>query len=124
MNQQLELRVQARTEKLEEANNDLSVALASVSSMQTELLRSEKLAALGSLAEVSPMEPQRRFGNCVTVGSTLQHQVHEISIAYTKGELRRSTLNDFIEGATHGTDILMRALARASELISAASRSA
>ncbi len=117
MNQQLELRVQARTEKLEEANNDLSVALASVSSMQTELLRSEKLAALGSLVAGVAHELNTPIGNCVTVGSTLQHQVHEISIAYTKGELRRSTLNDFIEGATHGTDILMRALARASELI-------
>jgi PAS domain S-box-containing protein len=117
MNQLLELRVQARTEKLEEANNDLSVALASVSNMQTELLRSEKLAALGSLVAGVAHELNTPIGNSVTVGSTLQHQVQELSAAYKKGELRRSVLQDFIEGAVHGTNILMRALSRASELI-------
>lgn len=117
MNQQLELRVQARTEKLEEANRDLSVALASVSSMQTELLRSEKLAALGSLVAGVAHELNTPIGNSVTVGSTLQYQVHALSLAYSKGEMRRSTLQEFIDSATHGTDILMRALARASELI-------
>ena len=117
MNQQLELRVQARTEKLEVANRELNAALASVRAMQTELLRSEKLAALGSLVAGVAHELNTPIGNCVTVGSTLQHQVNALSIAYEKGELRRSLLQDFIEGAVHGTNILMRALARASELI-------
>ena len=117
MNQQLELRVQARTEKLEDANNELSIALASVSNMQTELLRSEKLAALGSLVAGVAHELNTPIGNSVTVGSTLQHQVRELSVAYNKGELRRSRLQEFIEGATHGADILMRSLARASDLI-------
>ena len=49
LNQQLELRVQARTQKLEVANNELSSALISMQTMQSELVRSEKMAALGSL---------------------------------------------------------------------------
>ena len=117
MNQLLELRVQARTEKLEVANQDLSVALASVQTMQTELVRSEKLAALGSLVAGVAHELNTPIGNSVTVGSTLQHQVHELSNAYRTGELRRSVLQDYIDSATRGTDILMRALVRASELI-------
>ena len=117
MNQQLELRVQLRTEKLEVANHDLSVALESVSNMQTELMRSEKLAALGSLVAGVAHELNTPIGNSVTVGSTLQHQVRELSTAYNKGEMRRSLLQEFIEGATHGTDILMRSLVRASDLI-------
>ena len=117
MNQQLELRVHARTENLEVANQELSVALASVRTMQTELVRSEKLAALGSLVAGVAHELNTPIGNCVTVGSTLQHQVRELSTAYDKGELRRSLLHDFIDNATRGTDILMRALTRASELI-------
>ncbi len=117
MNQQLERRVQARTEKLEVANHDLSVALASVRSMQTELVRSEKLAALGSLVAGVAHELNTPIGNCVTVGSTLQHQVGELASAYKKGELRRSALQDFIDSASWGSDILMRALTRASELI-------
>ncbi len=117
MNQELEKRVQARTEKLEIANNELSVALASVRAMQTELVRSEKLAALGSLVAGVAHELNTPIGNCVTVGSTLQHQVSSLTSAFEKGELRRSTLQQFTESAVRGTDILMRALSRASELI-------
>lgn len=117
INQQLELRVQARTEKLEIANHDLSVALASVRAMQTELVRSEKLAALGSLVAGVAHELNTPIGNCVTVGSTLQQQVEDLSVAFEKGELRRSTLQMFSENAKRGTEILMRALTRASELI-------
>jgi PAS domain S-box-containing protein len=117
MNQQLELRVQARTEKLEIANQELSVALASVRTMQTELVRSEKLAALGSLVAGVAHELNTPIGNCVTVGSTLQQQVADLSLAFEKGELRRSTLQKFNDSAARGTDILMRALTRASELI-------
>nr|WP_295776927.1 ATP-binding protein [Rhodoferax sp.] len=117
MNQELELRVQARTEKLAIANHELSVALESVRAMQTELVRSEKLAALGSLVAGVAHELNTPIGNSVTVGSTLQHQVADLAMAFEKGELRRSTLQTFTENAIHGTDILMRALSRASELI-------
>jgi C4-dicarboxylate-specific signal transduction histidine kinase len=74
LNQQLEARVQARTERLEVANRDLSVALESVRTMQTELVRSEKLAALGSLVAGVAPELNTPIGNSVTVGSTLQHR--------------------------------------------------
>jgi len=117
MNLELELRVQARTEKLKVANNELSLALASVQAMQTELVRSEKLAALGSLVAGVAHELNTPIGNSVTVGSTLQYQVADLAQAFEKGELRRSTLRTFLENAHHGTDILMHALTRASELI-------
>ena len=117
MNVELEQRVQARTKKLEIANAELSLALASVQTMQTELLRSEKLAALGSLVAGVAHELNTPIGNSVTVGSTLQHQVAELAQTFGKGELRRSTLQTFIENAQRGTDILMHALTRASELI-------
>lgn len=117
MNLELELRVQARTEKLETANQELSVALASVRAMQTELVRSEKLAALGSLVAGVAHELNTPIGNSVTVGSTLQFQVDDLAQAFEKGELRRSTLQLYLENTQRGTDILMRALTRASELI-------
>lgn len=117
MNLELELRVQARTEKLAIANSELSQALESVRAMQSELVRSEKLAALGSLVAGVAHELNTPIGNSVTVGSTLQYQVADLSQAFERGELRRSTLLTFMENAQRGTDILMRALTRASELI-------
>lgn len=117
MNQQLERRVQARTEKLEIANRNLSAALASVHAMQNELVRSEKMAALGSLVAGVAHELNTPIGNSVTVGSAMQEYVRELSSTMEKGELRRSTLQTFIDQATRGTDILMRSLTRASQLI-------
>ena len=122
MNQQLELRVLARTEKLEIANHELSLALKSVQAMQTELVRTEKLAALGSLVAGVAHELNTPIGNSVTVGSTLQHQAQELSAAYNRGELRRSFLLDYIDSAIRGTEILMRALGRANDLISSFKR--
>ncbi|MBI2750934.1 MAG: PAS domain S-box protein, partial [Burkholderiales bacterium] len=104
LNQRLEERVQARTERLEVANRDLSVALESVRAMQTELVRSEKLAALGSLVAGVAHELNTPIGNSVTVGSTLQHQVADLTQAFDKGELRRSTLQNFLDNAGRGTD--------------------
>lgn len=117
MNQQLERRVEARTEKLEIANRDLSAALASVHAMQAELVRSEKMAALGSLVAGIAHELNTPIGNSVTVGSAMQEYVRELSKTIEKGELRRSTLATFLEQATRGTEILMRSLTRASQLI-------
>jgi PAS domain S-box-containing protein len=117
MNQQLELRVQARTETLEVANKDLSVALSTLHSMQSEMVRTEKMAALGSLVAGVAHELNTPIGISVTVGSALADQVAELSKALQKGELRRTALKEFMDSATQGTDILMRSLERASELI-------
>ena len=122
INQQLEQRVQARTEKLEEANHELAQALASVQSMQAELVRSEKMAALGSLVAGIAHELNTPIGNSVTVGSTLQYQISTMYNEFKQGTVRRSGLQEFLESASHGTEILMRSLARADQLISSFKR--
>jgi PAS domain S-box-containing protein len=117
INQQLERRVQARTEKLEIANRELNTALASLQTMQSELVRSEKMAALGSLVAGIAHELNTPIGNCVTVGSTLQEQAQELTQCFQRGDMRRSMMQTFIENFIWGTDILMSSLTRASELI-------
>lgn len=117
INQQLERRVQARTEKLEVANNELNAALASLQAMQSELVRSEKMAALGSLVAGIAHELNTPIGNCVTVGSTLQEQARDLTTHFQRGDMRRSMMQTFIENFIWGTDILMSSLTRASELI-------
>lgn len=122
INQQLEQRVHARTEKLEDANRELAQALSSVQSMQAELVRSEKMAALGSLVAGIAHELNTPIGNSVTVGSTLQYQIATLFNAFKQGTVRRSGLQEFLESASHGTEILMRSLLRADQLISSFKR--
>ena len=117
VNQQLELRVKVRTENLEVANRDLNGALASLRAMQSELVRSEKMAALGSLVAGVAHELNTPIGNSVTVGSTLKAKAADLAVAFERGELRRSSMQDFIDNFIWGTDILMSSLTRASELI-------
>jgi PAS domain S-box-containing protein len=117
MNLQLEQRVKARTAKLEISNRDLENALTSVQAMQGELLRSEKMAALGSLVAGVAHELNTPIGNSVTVSSTLQHQLTALATQFRDGTMKRSGLAHFIDNATEGVEILMRSLLRASQLI-------
>jgi PAS domain S-box-containing protein len=117
MTAQLEARVVQRTIKLEHANNELAVAMESLKHTQDELVRSEKMAALGSLVAGVAHELNTPIGNSVTVASTLQDQTQDLLHVLSQGALRKSTLDQYLENIRHGSEILMRTLGVASELI-------
>lgn len=113
----LEIRVRQRTKNLEDANAELASAVESLHRAQEKLIRSEKMAALGSLVAGIAHELNTPLGNSVTVASTLQDQTTEFSQTLINGQLKRSVLNQYIEVATHGTELLMRNLSIARDLI-------
>lgn len=117
MNHELEARVEARTATLAQSNHELEQALASVRTMQVELVRAEKMAALGSLVAGVAHELNTPIGNSVTVASTLQYQIESLAQEMRNGTMRRSSLQSFLETASHGSEILMRSLQRADHLI-------
>ncbi|MES2071859.1 MAG: PAS domain S-box protein [Pseudomonadota bacterium] len=117
MTAQLEARVKLRTLKLEQANLELAEAMESLKHAQDELVRSEKMAALGSLVAGVAHELNTPIGNSVTVASTLEDRTRELVRDFASGSLRRSALDQYLQNATTGTALLMRTLNVARELI-------
>ncbi len=118
INQTLEQRVAERTSELTRSNHELMEAMQTLQHTQGELLRSEKLAALGAMVAGIAHELNTPIGNSVMAASTLQDHSKTLAAEIRKGALRRSTLDKFVEHNQTATDILIRNLYRASELIS------
>jgi len=116
INQQLEERVQRRTLKLEQANTELAETLETLRYAKDELVRSEKMAALGSLVAGVAHELNTPIGNGLTVATTLEHRLQEFGRHVDAG-LRRSELEKFMTDAQFATEVLVRNLTRAGDLV-------
>jgi len=106
-----------REAELKQANAELSTALNNLKQAQNQILRTEKLAALGSLVAGVAHELNTPIGNTLTVSSTLHDQADNMNLALNVG-LKRSTLENFFNQIREASDIMMRNLSRAAELIS------
>jgi PAS domain S-box-containing protein len=110
LNASLEKRVDERT-------RELSGALESLTAAQSELVRTEKLSALGSLVAGIAHELNTPIGNSLTVASTLQDQTRDFDEHMAKG-LTKSRLEQFVNNTREGATILMSGLRQAAELVS------
>jgi len=110
LNAKLEGRVAERTRELQQALESLRRA-------QDELINSEKLAALGGVVAGVAHELNTPIGNSVMVATTLDERAHEFAQLIESGAVRRSAVDEFVRGCVHGTDMLVRNLQQAHNLI-------
>ena len=116
LNEQLEAKVKARTEDLQESNRGLSKALERLHAAQDQLVEAEKMAALGGLVAGVAHEINTPLGICVTVSSHLAEQVHGLRKLYATG-IKRSDLEAFISDSEQASALIQSNLARAAELV-------
>ena len=58
------------------------------------------------------------LGNCLTTASTLQERTEEVRHEFGSGQMRRSSLEAYLQEAGMACDILLRGLGTANELVS------
>lgn len=109
LNAELETRVRERTQALQDALDQLQTA-------QSEVERSDRMAALGAMVAGISHELNTPIGNSLTVASTLS----DISVQFrarTQTGITRKDLNEFVQANTEASDMLVRNLHRAAQLI-------
>jgi PAS domain S-box-containing protein len=98
-----------RNAELTELNEKLSQA-------HEQLVQSEKLAALGALVAGLAHELNTPISNGIMAASTLSEQSNNFSLAVSQG-LKRSVLDHFMDDVVHASDIMLRNLNRAADLV-------
>ena len=116
LNATLESRVSERTAELSEANRELTNTLDTLKITMDQLVQSEKLAALGALVAGVSHELNTPIGNSLAVASTQDEMLKRMKKQIEDG-LRRSDLTKFMAEIELGTEILMRNLERAANLV-------
>jgi PAS domain S-box-containing protein len=116
LNVELEARVARRTQALAALNEELSDTVTHLRETQGELVRVEKMAALGGLVAGVAHELNTPLGNGLMAVTALAAEAREFKASMQEG-LRRAALDGLLASVEQATNIATRNLHRAAGLV-------
>jgi signal transduction histidine kinase len=117
LNTELEQRVADRTAELARANRELQDVLENLRQAQSQLVMSEKLAALGGLVAGVAHEINTPVGVAMSATSTMAEKNRQVFDLFAQNEMKRSDLTEYLEATREGLEMSLLNLNRASDLI-------
>lgn len=115
LNEELEMRVDARTADLEVSNRALKESLKLIKETQLQLVESEKLASLGSMVAGVAHEINNPLGISITAASHLEKKLHDLNDVLDREQI--TTCMNIMPVLKESLQIVQSNLKRASELV-------
>lgn len=107
-----------RSDQLQQAHAEVAQTLATLRLANEELVRKEKLAALGALVAGVAHEINTPVGNSLMAVSMLEKETARLTGEYTHEQgVKRATMENYLDDANNACQILQRNLQRAADLI-------